>query len=188
MAAGWMTQTLSAPSEGGGYSLLPAGLNNFTIRHAEIVQNKWNGRNELELTISSSEGGGKHAIPLEPWSADAIDTFLKVFNNGLGNIGIPVEGLTAQQVLAKLPTQVAGLVGNVIECNVLHQPRKPKADNSHLKDDGTPWLDAKCYINRLVSTGPAPTAQAAAPSSEMAALDAAFSAAPSFAGDDDIPF
>lgn len=193
MTAAWMTTTLDAPSEGGGYSLLPAGINNYTIKNAEIVANKWNGRNEVVLTISCPEGSGKTDIPLEPWSADAVDTFLKVFKNGLGNIGIPVEGKTPQQILATLTTDLPKVIGNVVEFSVEHKTRKAKPDGSHLKQDGTPWMDAKAYINRLVQrgTGLAPSGQTAAAPTDpgMSALDAAFAAVPAGQQNaDDLPF
>lgn len=187
MTNAWMSSTLDAPSEGGGFSLLPAGLNNYTIKDADIRVNPWNSRNEVLLRLSSPEGSGEHTIPLEPWDMNAIDTFLKVFNNSLGNIGIPVQGLTAQQVLANLPNTLPTVIGNVIECNVLHEPRKPKPDGSHLKQDGTAWLNAKCYINRLVARGPVGGTSAAAQQAAYAnPLDAAFAAAQ--AQTDDIPF
>lgn len=186
MTASWLSTTLDAPSEGGGNSLLPPGVQNVTITDAVAGENQYNGRNEVTLRIS----GAKTTIPLEPWDANKIDQFLKMFNNGLGNIGIETQGKTAQQVLGTLPQDLPGVIGNVIEVNVVHSDRKPKPDGSHLKDDGTPWTDQKVYINRLVSrgTGAAP-ATAGAANPDAAALDAAFAAATTNdLGDDNVPF
>lgn len=177
----WMDSTLAAPSEG-GRTMLPEGVGNFTISDARIEVNRFNGRNEAVLRLAGERGGGQHTIPLEPWSADAIDTFLRIFNNSLGNIGVPVEGRTAKQVLEQLPNTLAATIGNVVEMNVIHEDQKPKPDGSHLKEDGTPWKNQKAYLNRLVSE------KGAATGGPMAALDAAFAAAPSAPANDDIPF
>lgn len=146
----WMNTTLEAPREGGN-SLLPEGLNNYTIVSADIGANQWNGRNELTLRITSAAGSGKHTIPLEPWDSAKVDTFLSIFNNSLGNIGIETEGKTPVQILATLEQDIAGVFGNVIEVNVKHEAQKSKPDGSHLREDGTPWMNAKSYINRLVT-------------------------------------
>lgn len=184
----WQNTTLEAPREGGN-ALLTPGVGNYTITSAEAGPNQWNGRNELTLRVSGPGGSGKTTIPLEPWDTSdqsKIDTFLKMFNNGLGNIGIVTEGRTAVQVLAALPKELPGIAGNVVELNVVHSDRKPKPDGSHLKDDGTPWTDQKIYVNRLVSTGPAPTAQAQAAPAAPSPFD--FVPAPADTSDDNIPF
>ena len=185
----WLDTTLDAPREGGN-SLLNPGVGNYAITEATIGVNQWNGRNELTLRISGSGGSGKTTIPLEPWSADALDTFMRIFNSSLGNIGIAVEGRTAKQVLAALPKELPGVVGNIIEINVVHSDRKPKPDGSHLKQDGTPWTDQKEYINRLVkASDPAPVAAPAmAGVAAPSGFDPSDFASVGTAPDDDIPF
>lgn len=180
MTATWMTTTLSAPRAGGG-GLIPAGVNNFKITDARIEVNKYNGRNEAVLRFTSEAGGGQSTIPLEPWDQNKVDTFLGIFNNSLGNIGIEVEGKTAQQVLGTLEKDLPGVIGNIVELNVVHSDRKPKPDGSHLKQDGSPWQDQKVYINRLVKRGD--SAPAAGGTSEFAPNVPA-----GMAADDDIPF
>jgi len=180
MTASWMTTTLAAPRAGGG-GLIPAGVNNFKITDARTEVNKYNGRNEAVLRFAGEEGGGQSTIPLEPWDSNKVDTFLNIFNNSLGNIGIEVEGKTAQQVLGTLEKDLPGIIGNIVELNVVHSDRKPKPDGSHLKEDGTPWQDQKVYINRLVKAGDG--APAAGGTSEFAPVGTS-----GFSSDDDIPF
>jgi hypothetical protein len=165
----WMNQTLEAPREGGGNSLLAPGLGNYTVVSAEVATNKWNGRNQLDYRITGPGGSTTESVPLEPWDPAKVDTFVKMFTNNLGNLGIDVEGKTPVQILATLEDDARTLAGNVIECNVVHSDRKPKPDGSHLKDDGTPWQDQKVYINRLVSRAPQ-----AAPAPAMTGVAAAF--------------
>ena len=180
MTATWMTTTLSAPRAGGG-GLIPAGVNNFKITDARIEVNKYNGRNEAVLRFSGEEGGGQSTIPLEPWDQNKVDTFLNIFNNSLGNIGIEVEGKTAQQVLGTLEKDLPGVIGNIVELNVIHEDQKPKPDGSHLKQDGTPFKNQKVYINRLVKQGEgAPAAGGAGGFSPVGTAG--------FATDEDIPF
>lgn len=187
MTASWMTATLDAPREGGG-GLLPEGVNNYTITDATVGANQWNGKNEVTLRINCPAGGGKTNILLEPWDMNKVDDFVKRFTNDLGNIGIETQGKTIAQVLATLPQDIKSVIGNVVEFNVKHSDRKAKPDGSHLKDDGTPWKDAKAFINRLVAKSGAPAA-AATVDPAAAALDAAFAAAtPGHNTDDDIPF
>lgn len=179
----WLTTTLDAPTA--SRKQLPEGLNNFEVTGARAETNEYNGRNELVVNFTGPAGGGVADFPLEPWASDqkSVDQFIKMFtSNAAGIFGIETQGRRAQEVMGDIVKALDNnsAIGNIVEINVVYAPRKDKGDGKHLREDGTPWMNAKPYVNRLV--------QKAAP---KASIDDAFEAAAvpaGFGGDDDIPF
>lgn len=167
-------------TSGGG--LLPAGVKQYNVFGARIEFNEKAGIRELIVEVANSEGSGNFTVPLEKPANMQEDTFYWLMGMNLTGFGVDVVDKTPEQVLQSLPAHLGKIHNGIVELEVTH------TQSTKLKDDGTPFVNHRVKVRRMVEegTGPAP---AAAPDAGVAAVANTFAAAPAGGvADDDLPF
>lgn len=144
-----MTRTLTEADLKGGSSLLPSGVRDYNVFGCRVQLNKFSGMRELLVEVASSEGSGDFTIPLEKPQGLEEDTFMWIFGSQLGALGF--EGLVGETPLGfvekHLASQLGKVYNSVISLEVTHQPSKK------LRDDGTPFINARVKVRRVVEPG-----------------------------------
>jgi len=139
---------------GGGFDNTPFVEGNHTLQIVESKIKEKDGRPQHYIMMKILEGDdkGRNAWPFSPYlddingvvqSARTVRAVLgdvvpgKMDNNGEFNLSL-------DSYIEEAEKFIHSLLGEVVEAKCANS--KPKANGSHLKDDGTPWQN--WFINR----------------------------------------
>ena len=148
----------------GGGGLLPKGVRVYDITKARVeVSTRGAKLRELVIGLADSEGhSGETTVALEPFdkSPRGVELWESLFKGAAQGLGFtPTAGHLpmvdiANEFASWVPT--SGLVGSTVEAMVKHVESKPKPDGSHLKDDGTPFVNHRVTFRGIVGAAQAP--------------------------------
>jgi hypothetical protein len=169
----------------GNRTFLPEGTQNYRLTGVRQEVHSHFGTRQLVLDVSLNGDVYNAEIALEAGGRGDPSIVADIIYSTMKSLGLSPAVLTrmkaAGQDVSNVETDLSwgnelaaalpGFVGAVLELYVKHKPGKK------LRDDGTPFVNANTYVNRVVQ---------AAPSGQAAPVGASVPAG--YANTDDIPF
>jgi hypothetical protein len=169
----------------GNRTFLPAGTNNYNLVSVRQEQHPHFGNTQAVLDVELNGDRYNVEIPLSASEKADPEIIANIIASTMGSIGAKPQVIANMEAAGQntdavensvawgpeLYAALTGLVGSVVELHVIHK------DSKKMRDDGTPFVNATTYVNRVVKRAEPGAVQVAAEP-----------ASAGFDSDDDIPF